>query len=247
MDSMQHLSLNNVSLGYKKAGKDVVILKNLNLEFCQQEFIGIVGLNGIGKSTLLKSMCGLLPVLSGEIYLNKKNIEQVSLTELARKISIVLTEKVGGFNLTAYDVVAAGQIPYTNSFHELKSENLSVIDAAIESCGIKAHQLKPVNELSDGLFQKTIIAKSLAQQTPFMLLDEPSAFLDYASKHDLFILLKKLVEEHQKCILVSSHDLDLLIKYCNKLLVISEDSVELIKTSEARENRAFMQIGGGFL
>lgn len=247
MERVQNISVKGVSLGYRKSGKDNVILKELNLEFAQGDFVGIVGLNGIGKSTLLKSLCGLLPVLSGDIFLNDLNIEDTSLTELAKKISIVLTEKVGGFNLTAYDVVAAGQIPYTNSFHELKEQNLKIIDSAIKACGIAEHQLKPVNELSDGLFQKTIIAKSLAQQTPFMLLDEPSAFLDYASKHDLFLLLRKLVEDQQKCILVSSHDLDMLIKYCNKLLVISKDSVELIPVSEARNNAAFMTIGGGFL
>jgi len=247
MEVIQNISLKNVDLGYSKAGKDLTILKNLDLDFHQGDFIGIVGLNGIGKSTLLKSLCGLLPILSGQIFLNAKNINEISLTELARKISIVLTEKVGGFNLTAYDVVAAGQIPYTNSFHELKQENLAIIDAAIHACGIKDHLQKHVNELSDGLFQKTIIAKSLAQQTPFMLLDEPSAFLDYASKHDLFLLLKKLVEEQRKCILVSSHDLDLLLKYCTKLLVISKNSTELISTSNARQNKAFMEIGGGFL
>lgn len=247
MEKPQSISVKGVSLGYKKSGKEITILKDLDFEFSQGDFIGIVGLNGIGKSTLLKSLCGLLPVLSGDVFLNEVNIKETSLTELARKISIVLTEKIGGFNLTAYDVVAAGQIPYTNSFHELKEENLKIIEAAIKACGLAEHQFKSLNELSDGLFQKTIIAKSLAQQTPFMLLDEPSAFLDYASKHDLFLLLRQLVEEQHKCILVSSHDLDLLVKYCNKLLVISKDSLELIAVSEARQNTSFMAIGGGFL
>jgi iron complex transport system ATP-binding protein len=247
MSEQSKIVLSNVSLGYKKNGVDVSVLKELNLSFYAGDFVGIVGLNGVGKSTLLKSICGLLPLLKGEISIDGKKIEDVSIHELAKKIAIVLTEKIGGFNLKAYDVVSAGQMPYTDSFNRLKSENIKIIDAAIETCGLKEHQWKPVNELSDGLFQKTMIAKALAQQTPIMLLDEPSAFLDYASKHDLFILLKRLSEQENKCVLVSSHDLDLIIKYCSKLLVVSPNSVELISTSQAKENTAFLEIGGAFL
>ncbi len=247
MDNNKKIELRAAGLGYKKAGRNIAILKDLDLDFYAGDFVGIVGLNGVGKSTLLKSLCGLLPVLEGQIYIDGKNISEISLAELSKKIAIVLTEKIGGFNLTTYDVVAAGQIPYTNSFHQLRPENVAIIHSAIKACGIKEHTLKPVNELSDGLFQKTIIAKALAQQTPVMLLDEPSAFLDYASKHDLFLLLKKLAGEENKCVLVSSHDLDLIIKYCNKLVVISPLSVDVISVEDARQNKAFMQIGGGFL
>jgi iron complex transport system ATP-binding protein len=237
----------NATLGYKKNNESISVLKEINLSFSSGDFIGIVGLNGVGKSTLLKSLSGLLPLLNGEIHIDERSVTDYLLNDLAKKIAIVLTEKIGGFNLTSYDVVAAGQMPYTNSFNRLENENLAIIDAAIKTCGITDHQHKLLNELSDGLFQKTIIAKALAQQTPIMLLDEPSAFLDYASKHDLFLLLKKLAHEQNKCILVSSHDLDLLLKYCSKLLVISDHSAELISTSEAKTNTAFHKIGGGFI
>jgi len=247
MNSTQKISLKRASVGYKKNGRNIAILGDLNFDFFAGDFVGIVGLNGIGKSTFLKSVCGLLPLLNGEVFIDGENSSEISLVELSRKIAIVLTEKIGGFNLTAYDVVAAGQMPYTNSFNQLKPENISIINSAIELCGLKDHQFKPIVELSDGLFQKTIIAKALAQRTPIMLLDEPSAFLDYASKHDLFLLLKKQAEEENKCVLVSSHDLDLLVKYCNKLLVIADGSVELIPVESAKQNKAFMDIGGGFL
>lgn len=247
MNFKNQISIQNATIGYKKSNAEFAVLKNLNLSFKEGELVGIVGLNGTGKSTLLRSLCGLLPLLEGKIYVGAVDIEDLSLNDLAKKISIVLTEKIGGFNLTAYDVVAAGQMPYTNSFNKLEEKNVSVIQSAIEVCGIKEHQHKLVNELSDGLFQKAIIAKALAQQTPIILLDEPSAFLDYASKHDLFLLLKRLAEKENKTVLVSSHDLDLLLKYCHKLLLISNGNAELIDVSEAKQNAAFLKIGGGFL
>lgn len=247
MEKTVKIAIRDGGFGYRKSNGTFQILKGLNFDFYSGDFIGVVGLNGVGKSTFLKSLCGLLPLLDGNIALDGKSITDLSLSEMARKIAIVLTEKIGGFNLTAYDVVASGQMPYTNSFNQLKPEHLAIIDAAIEVSGIKVHALKPVSELSDGLFQKTVIAKALAQQTSVLLLDEPTAFLDYASKHELFILLKDLAAQKEKCVLVSSHDLDLILKYCTKVLVISHDSIELIETGNARENRAFLQIGGGFI
>jgi iron complex transport system ATP-binding protein len=241
------LSLRNAALGYRKKGRDLAVLSGLSFDFFAGELIGIAGLNGIGKSTLLRSLSGLQPLLAGQAYVDGLDIASLPLEALAKKTAVVLTEKITGFNLRAYDVVAAGQVPYTNAFHQLKEEHLAVVDAAIAACGITRHQHKLLGELSDGLFQKTIIAKALAQQTPVMLLDEPSAFLDYASKHELFLLLKKLAETEGKCILVSTHDLDLSLKYCHKLLVIGADAAELVPAAEARQNKIFQAIGGGFI
>jgi len=241
------ISTKNARLGYKKSGAEICILKNIDLNFYAGDVIGIVGLNGVGKSTLLKTLCGLLEPLAGEVRITGELITEIALSELAKKIAIVLTEKIGGFNLTAYDLVAAGQMPYTNSFNRLGKKHKEIIKAAIDACGLKEHQFKLINELSDGLFQKTIIAKALAQQTPVLLLDEPSAFLDYASKHDLFLLLKDLAIKENKCVLLSSHDLDLLLKYCSKLLVIEGKSAELIAVEDAKNNAAFLRIGGGYI
>ena len=234
-------------MGYRKKGRSVPVLQALNLDFFAGNLVGIAGLNGIGKSTFLKSLSGLLPLLEGHIYIDGEDITGLSLEALSKKTAVVLTEKITGFNLSAYDVVAAGQIPYTNAFHQLKEQHRAVIESAIAACGIAAHQHKLLGELSDGLFQKTIIAKALAQQTPVMLLDEPSAFLDYASKHELFLLLKKLAGQEQKCILVSTHDLDLSLKYCQRLLVVASGKAELVDAADARQHPAFMAIGGGFI
>ncbi|MES2680039.1 MAG: ABC transporter ATP-binding protein [Bacteroidota bacterium] len=247
MPANEKITLKNATVGYKKSGGDIAILDHINLSFYEGDFVGIAGLNGTGKSTLLKSLCGLLPLLSGTLNINGIAVNELSLEALAKKVGIVLTERVGGFNLTAYDIVAAGQMPYTGSFNRLNAEHLAVIESAIDQCGIRNHRHKPANELSDGLFQKTVIAKALAQQTPILLLDEPSAFLDYASKHDLFLLLKQLAQQDKKCILVSSHDLDLVLKYCNKILLVSEKGAELLPVAEATQSDTFKKIGGGFI
>jgi iron complex transport system ATP-binding protein len=247
MEKTKAIRLQNLSIGYKKTSGNISILKNIHLDFSTGDFIGLVGLNGIGKSTLLKTISGLLPPLSGHVNIDSKSISGYALNELAKKVSIVLTEKIGGFNLSAFDTVAAGQIPYTNSFNRLEKHHIAIVQQAMKATGIDTHQHKLLNELSDGLFQKTMIAKALAQQTQSILLDEPTAFLDYASKHELFLLLKSLCEKENKTILVSCHDLDLILKYCHKVLIISDGNVELISVSEVANNEGFKKIGGGFL
>jgi len=247
MQQQTIISIRNATMGYNKSGRPIDVLKELHLNFYPGDFIGIIGLNGVGKSTLLKSCCALLPLMSGEINIDGHLLNNISLEDLAKKIALVLTDKIGGFNLTVYDVVASGQMPYTDSFHRITEDNRKAIESAMNSCGVKKYQRQLIDELSDGLFQKTIIAKALAQDTPILLLDEPTAFLDYASKHDLFLLLKKLAEQENKCVLASSHDLDLTLKYCNKLLIVNECNAELIPVSEARWNEGFKKIGGGYI
>jgi iron complex transport system ATP-binding protein len=246
MKQVPKISLVNAALGYKKAKANIKILQELNLNFFASDFMGVTGLNGTGKSTLLKSICGLLPLLDGDIALDGSSITELPMTEIAKKVAIVLTERIGGFNMTVYDAVATGQIPYTNAFHTITEEHQLIIESAMQTCGIKEYALKALTELSDGLFQKTMIARALAQQTPVILLDEPTAFLDYASKHELFILLRKLSQEG-RCILVSSHDLDLVLKYCTTILVVSNTSAEQVSVSSALQNESFLKIAGGYI
>jgi len=241
------IQINNGVFGYRKNNRQTEVLKNINLECFPGDFIGIAGINGSGKSTLLRTICGLNPLLSGEIFINGELVLSISNADLAKQVSIVLTEKVTGFNLTAFDAVAAGQLPYTNLFNKLEPHHLAIINRAIHDCGLEPHIHKPLSELSDGLFQKTMIARSIAQQTPVMLLDEPSAFLDYASKHELFLLLKNLSVEKKKCVLVSSHDLDLILKYCNKILLVKNFAVELVDVEKARGHKIFTELSGGYL
>lgn len=245
MEQKLSISIKNATLGYGHSHALAPVLKNVNLDFFSGELVGIIGLNGVGKSTLLKSICGLQPILAGEIRIESKNLKDISLPEIAKLVSVVLTDKVAGFNLSTFDLVAAGRMPYTNSFHQLRKENIHIIDQAIQLCGIEEHRHKALHELSDGLFQKASIARAIAQQTPVMLLDEPTAFLDFASKHRLFLLLKDLASKG-KTILVSSHDLDLVSKYCHKVLIVEEQNQILVNTSDLHGNPAFQKITGGY-
>jgi iron complex transport system ATP-binding protein len=247
MVKMPLIQIQQADMGYTAKKEKLPVLKGLNLEFFEGDCIGLVGLNGAGKSTLIKCISGALPLLKGQVLLESKNIQNYPSHDLSKKIAIVLTDKIRGFNLTVFDLVASGQMPYTNLFHQLKETNLQAIERAMEMTGISALSQKPVAELSDGNFQKTVIAKALAQQTQTILLDEPGAFLDFGSKHRLFEWLQKLAKEHNKCILVSSHDLQLVRTYCNKLLLLSDGSAELLETEDALKHPVFLAIGGAYL
>ncbi len=241
------LHIRNVELGYQEGKKRSLILKINQLEFNAGDFIGVVGLNGSGKSTVLKSISGEIPSLSGEVFIEGKPLQNYDLHELSKTMAIVLTEKIQGFNLTVFDLVASGQVPYTNLFHQLEEKHLQVIEETMTQCGISEIANVPLKALSDGNFQKALIAKALAQQTQILVLDEPGAYLDFGSKHRLFEDLKELSEKQQKCILVSSHDLQLVAKYCNKVLLIYESKAELCSVHDAIKHPAFLAIGGNYL
>ena len=160
-----------------------------------------------------------------QFLLNGKNLNAYSSGELAQHLSIVITEKIGGFNLTVWDVVASGRTPYINIFGKLGAEDEQIITSSLEQLNVVSLKDKFIDELSDGQRQKVMIAKSLAQQTPVIILDEPTAFLDYNSKHRLFKVMKELCETQQKLIIVSSHDLDLMRPYITKSVTLQEGNI----------------------
>lgn len=216
------IELKNLEIGYSTKFKNKSVFKHINLNFSAGELVGLIGNNGVGKSTLLKTITGNLRPLNGDVLINKKPIQQISAQELAQQISIVITEKIGGFNLTVWDIVASGRIPYINIFAKLTTEDEVIVNASLEQLNIKELKDKLIDELSDGQRQKTMIAKALAQQAPIIILDEPTAFLDYNSKHHLFSFLKKLSSEQHKLIIVSSHDLDLMKAYVSKTIELTD-------------------------
>jgi iron complex transport system ATP-binding protein len=218
------IDIKHLEIGYTDKRKNISVFKNINLTLSAGNLIGLMGDNGIGKSTFLKTLTGNLAPLSGEIVLNSTNIIKYSAQQLAQLLSIVITEKVGGFNLTVWDVVASGRTPYISIFGKLNAEDESIVNSSLQQLNLEPLKDKLIDALSDGQRQKVMIAKSLAQQTPIIVLDEPTAFLDYTSKHLLFDTLKKLCVEQNKLIIVSSHDIDLMKQYITKSITMTAEN-----------------------
>lgn len=223
------IEIKQLEIGYRSKRKQTSAFKGLNASFQSGSLIGLIGDNGVGKSTLLKTLTGYLKPLHGSVLIQGENLESLSFEKKATLISIVTTEKIGGFNLTVYDVVALGRTPYLSMFGKLMPDDIAVIERSLERLGLASLKDTLMEELSDGQRQKVMIAKSLAQETPIILLDEPTAFLDYTSKHKLFEDLKVVSLEEKKLIIVSSHDIDLMKKYMTKALYLKENNLFEVK------------------
>lgn len=241
------IGMQAVTLGYGKGHKVTALCHIDELEFGPGDLVAVVGENGAGKSTLLRSFAGLQPVPAGKVLVDGLPVNSWSSQELATKIAVVLTQRFGGFNLKVRDAVAAGRMPYTGALHRLTENDRKIIHESAAACRIEKSMEVPVEELSDGMFQKTMIARALAQRTDILLLDEPSAFLDYASRHELFILLRRMADVERKCILICTHELELAIKYCGSILLMSGGTVRLLTAKTAAEDPAFRAIAGGYL
>lgn len=242
-----YIELNDLCIGFVSGKKTKPVFQHLNAVFESGSFVGIIGNNGMGKSTLIRTICGMQPALAGKVICDGKSLNHVTKPELAKMLAVVLTERVGGFNLTVYDFLSSGRAPYTNAFHVLSDKDEAEILRAIHQTGLNEYMHVRLDELSDGLYQKAAIAKALAQNTRALTLDEPSSFLDFSSRHTLFKELKQLSENEHKCILASSHDLDLVLSYCTHLFILaSENRYAFIKTEESLSNNLFQEITKGY-
>jgi iron complex transport system ATP-binding protein len=219
------LSTSNLSIGYKSGKAAVTIAENLNLNLTSGKLISLIGANGIGKSTLLRTITGIQQPLSGTVFLNDKNISTYKPLDLAQNLSLVLTEKLPSSNLSVFELVALGRQPYTNWIGTLTPEDFVKVNEALELTQISHLAQKRHFEISDGQLQKVLIARALAQDTPLIILDEPTTHLDLLHKVSLFKLLKKLTQETQKCILFSTHDIDLAIQLSDEMIIMTPDLV----------------------
>lgn len=217
------LKTENLSIGYANK-KDVnSIATDIHLTLKTGKLIALIGANGIGKSTLIRTITGIQKPLLGEVFLNDKNLNQVEPLALAQEISLVLTEKLPPSNLTVYELVALGRQPYTNWMGKLAPMDIAKIEEAIARTEIRHLISKKHYEISDGQLQIVMIARALAQDTPLIILDEPTTHLDLMHKVSLFKLLKKLTLETQKCILFSTHDIDMAIQMSDEMIVMTSE------------------------
>ena len=223
------ITLSHLSVGYK-VGHAVV--SDINLTLQSGKLACLIGENGVGKSTLLKTLTGFLPKLEGSLLLDGKDISEFSQRALARQISIVLTQKPDVQNLTVEEIVGLGRSPYTGFFGKLHANDQQIVDESITAVGIEKLKNCMIQTLSDGERQKVMIAKALAQQTPVIFLDEPTAFLDFSSKVETFQLLQRMAHEMGKLVLLSTHDLELAVRFSDTLLQVNGDGLRTVSNEE---------------
>lgn len=225
------ISLSQLSVGYTLSHP---VISDINLELRSGQLACLIGENGIGKSTLLKTLTGFLPKLKGSLLLGNRDIESFSQRELARQVSIVLTQKPDVQNLTIEEIIGLGRSPYTGFFGRLRAEDRKVVDDAIATMGIEKLRGRMIQTLSDGERQKVMIAKALAQETSIILLDEPTAFLDFPSKAETFQSLQRMAHERDKLILLSTHDLELAVRFADSLLEVKSGRLQAVSASEVK-------------
>ena len=225
------ISLSQLSVGYTLSHP---VISDINLELRSGQLACLIGENGIGKSTLLKTLTGFLPKLKGSLLLGNRDIESFSQRELARQVSIVLTQKPDVQNLTIEEIIGLGRSPYTGFFGRLRAEDRKVVDDAIATMGIEKLRGRMIQTLSDGERQKVMIAKALAQETSIILLDEPTAFLDFPSKAETFQTLRRMAHERDKLILLSTHDLELAVRFADSLLEVREGRLKEVSAADVK-------------
>lgn len=219
------LKATDLSVGYFSKKKPIWVAEGINFELKQGELIGLVGANGVGKSTLLRSLVGMQPILSGSIEINGKKVSTLSSLHLATQLSVVLTEAPASKNLTVQELVTLGRQPYTNWMGSLSETDKKQIKYALDITDTAKLAHKKCFELSDGQLQRASIARALAQDTPLILLDEPTTHLDLYHRAYILKLLKHLTSETGKTILFSTHEIDLAIQLSDKMIVMTETSV----------------------
>jgi iron complex transport system ATP-binding protein len=217
----QSIILDNLLVGYHKSGNKIAVYGPVNAYIGENEMIGIIGRNGIGKSTLLRTLAGLQPPLDGEVKFNGITVNKIGLKQLAKTVSYVSTEQVHGFQIRVNELITLGRFPYSGWLGRLGPDDRQAIAEAVHLTGIEHLLTKSVNELSDGERQKVMIARALAQDTPFIILDEPTAFLDLPARYEILRILNNLTRNNNKTILFSTHDLSIAIDVADKLWLMT--------------------------
>jgi len=229
--------IKDLTIGYAKSwrkednGKKV-IARNINASIRQGELTCLLGANGVGKSTLLRTLSGFLNKLDGEIFIMGRELSTYTPKDLSKTLGVVLTDKCDIRNMSAREIIGMGRSPYTSFWGTLGKEDYQIVDDAIEMIGIGHLKERMVHTLSDGERQKVMIAKSLAQQTPIIFLDEPTAFLDFPSKVEIMQLLHKLTREAGRTVFLSTHDMELALQIADKIWIMDKKCGFAIGTPE---------------
>ncbi|MCI0522952.1 MAG: ABC transporter ATP-binding protein, partial [Bacteroidales bacterium] len=215
----------DLTIGYKSSGRASTIMEHLTLTARRGELVALIGRNGTGKSTLLRTMVALQPPLSGVARLSGIDILSSDRSSLPKVVSFASTEPFAVHNIKVREVVALGRFPYTNWIGTLTRADELSVNEALEATGILSLAERNIDAVSDGEKQRALIARSLAQDTELLVMDEPTAYLDLPSRYNIVSLLKKLTREKGKCVIYSTHDLDTAINEADKIWLMSERGV----------------------
>ncbi|MBV5259605.1 ABC transporter ATP-binding protein [Synechococcus moorigangaii CMS01] len=217
-----------LTVGYRRKA----LLQDLHLAIAQGQFVCLVGANGAGKSTLLKTLAGLETPQAGQVWLQGERLDQLSAAQRAKRLSLVLTERLDLTWMSVKELVGLGRYPYTDWQGRLGPGDHQIVREAIAAVGLTALQHKTLNQISDGERQKAMIARALAQETSLMLLDEPTAYLDMPRRVEVMQLLQSLAHQRGRTILMSTHDLDLALRSADQLWLITPQQRLVVGTPE---------------
>ena len=252
------IQLDKLTIGYPLKNSQKVVAADISASIYAGELTCLLGANGVGKSTLLRTLSGFQSKLSGQIFIAGQEIDTYNDKQLSKVLSVVLTDKGDLYNLSVAELVGLGRTPYTGFWGMLTSVDKEIVIRSMELTGITHLAHRMVYTLSDGERQKAMIAKALAQETPVIFLDEPTAFLDFPSKVEMLLLLHRLSKETQKTIFLSTHDLELALQIADKIWLMHPEEGVLVGTPEdmalngslarffSRKNVVFEPISGLF-
>lgn len=226
------IELRDFSIGYGQRR----LLEDVSVTIPSRNLTALIGRNGTGKSTLLRAVAGLNRNYSGHIDIDGKDIRSVVPDEIARMMALVTTERVRVSGLKCEDVVAIGRAPYTNWMGRLQEQDREIVAESLKAVGMEAYARRTMDRMSDGECQRVMIARALAQDTPVMLLDEPTSFLDLPNRYELCTLLAKLAHEQGKCILFSTHELDIALALSDSIALIDPPRLHCLPTEEMRRS-----------
>lgn len=230
------INTSNLSIGYASKKDKNVISSNLNIQLKPGKLVCLLGKNGIGKSTLLRTLTKVQTALDGDVLINNVKLQDLTNLDLAKTLSLVLTERLPDSSLTVYELVALGRQPFTNWIGYLTTKDLEIIQSSFKQTNTEHLMERKCFELSDGQLQKVMVARALAQDTPIIVLDEPTAHLDLHHTINTFALLKNLAKQFNKTIIVSTHEANLALQLADELWLMTPTKFIAGETSKLIEN-----------
>ncbi|MEO1049560.1 MAG: ABC transporter ATP-binding protein [Bacteroidota bacterium] len=221
--SIPILHTRGLTIGYKTKQGVLELEKDLNIKIYNGELVSLIGPNGCGKSTLMRTIAGLQKPLNGDTFISDVDVKKIKPHQYAKLLSLVLTDKISVGGMKVMDIVSIGRYPYTNYFAKLESNDHEIIERSLDNVHLNDYKHRFFNELSDGEKQRVLIAKALAQDTPLIMLDEPTAHLDLPNRVEIMNILKRLAKETNKAIFLSTHELDLALQTADTIWLMNRD------------------------